>query len=289
MRLPKTRLFDYTTPGKGVSKDEKPKKGIALFWDILVRRFWKLVSLNFLYIVFSIPALVIGWFIIAFLTSSIMAAFFPEVAINMEQSAETGQALSQMCLYITCFIFSIFGSGAATAGVTKVIRNYCLDRHSWVWADFWSTFKKHFFKGIVVYVIDMLFLSVLTVNFCFYGIYAEGSIVSYLLQGFMALIFFIFFLMHAYIYPIMVTFPKKKVWEIYKNAFILSMGKLPVTFASMALCALVCLIIISLAFFVTIYAMLLIPIVLFAFIVYLNLFITYPMVQKYMGKKRDEE
>lgn len=289
MRLPKNRLFDYTTPGKGVNKEDIPKKGLALFWDILVRRFWKLVSLNFLYIVFSIPALVIGWFIVAFLTSSIMASFFPEVALNMEQSAETGQALSQMCLYITCFIFSIFGSGAATAGVTKVIRNYRIDRHSWVWADFWSTFKKHFIKATVVYVIDTLFISVLTINFCFYGIYASGNIISYLLQGLMALVLFIFVLMHAYVYPIMVTFPKKNVWEIYKNSFILAMGKLPVTFLSMLLCSAICLVVISLAFFVTIYAMLLIPIVLFSFIIYLNLFITYPNVQKYLGKKRDEE
>ena len=64
MRLPKHRLFDYTTPGKGVSKDEPPKKGIALFGDILLRRFWKMVSLNFLYFLFSVPALIIMWFMI---------------------------------------------------------------------------------------------------------------------------------------------------------------------------------------------------------------------------------
>lgn len=292
MRLPKHRLFDYTSEGKGVDKNEPPKKGMALFWDILVRRFWKMVSLNFIYIIFSIPSLIITWFAVASVISMSMSFFFPDATLALtldSEIADIGSVISLLCMYVACVIYALFGGGAATAGMTYVIRNYRLDRHAWVWADFWSNFKKFFLKGTAIFVIDTLFMFILCVNFCFYGVYAAQNIGAYLLQGLMVVIFLIFFLMHAYIYPVMITFEKKKIFEIYKNSFILAIGKLPITFASMALCLSLCGIVTALAFYVTVYAMLLIPIIMFAFVCYVNLFITYPVVQKYLSgpKKRD--
>lgn len=287
MRLPKHRLFDFNAPGKGVEKDEPPKKGIALFWDILLRRFWKLVSLNALYILFSVPGLIIGWFFTAFMTTNVLALFGVDLT-KMLSEADASVAISQLCMYLTCVIYALFGGGAPTAGMTYVIKSYRVDNHAWVWADFWSTFKEKFVKGTIVYVVDMVLLFLLSLNFCFYGSSASTDIISYLLQGLMVVIFLIFLLMHAYIYPIMISC-HMKVWDIYKNSFILAVGKLPVTVFSMALCSAICLLITFLAYTVAVYFMLLIPIILFAFTSYVNLFITYPVIQKYIlsQKKAD--
>lgn len=292
MRLPKHRLFDYTTPGPGVEKDTPPKHGMALFWDILYRRFWKMVSLNVLYLLFSIPGLIITWFGVAYVITMAMSFFFPDATLALSAETEIGSTVSLLCMYASCLVYSLFGGGAPTAGMTYVLRNYRIDRHAWVWADFWSTFKKNFLRATLVFIIDMAFIFILCVNFCFYGVYAGNNIGAYLLQGLMVVIFLIFFLMHAYIYPIMVSFEDKKIFEIYKNSFILAIGKLPITLGSMALCATVSILITGLAFFVTIYAMLLIPIIMFVFVCFVNLFITYPTVQKYLAvpeKKRDDE
>lgn len=280
MRLPKFRLFDYETPGKGVNKDEPPKKGLALFWDILSKRFWKLVSLNALYLLFSIPGLVIRWFA----TYVVLALFFSETMIA---GTEEASAITQLCMYLTCFIYAIFGGGAPYCGMVYVLRNYRRDTHAWVWADFWEKFKKYFFKGTISFVIDTLILFLLGVNFWFYGLYAEANFGAYLLQGLMVLILFVFLLMQAYVYPIMVSFDKK-LFDVYKSALLLAIGKLPVSFLSMAVCVLISGVITYLACFVTVYAMLLIPVIMFALVAYVNLFITFPVIEKYMVKPKKE-
>ena len=53
-------LFDYTKPGKGVRKDEPQKKRIVHFFELFFRKFWKLIQLNLLYLLFCIPIVTIG-------------------------------------------------------------------------------------------------------------------------------------------------------------------------------------------------------------------------------------
>ncbi len=277
MRLPKFKLFDYNTPGPGVSKDAPPKKGIALFWDILSRRFWKMVSLNAIYLLFSVPLLIIMWFAV-YLVLSFM---FGELIASDPTMPAT---FTQITTYLTCLLYALFGGGAIYAGMTYVLRNYVVDTHAWMWSDFRSKSKENLKQGTAVFFIDTVFVTLMGINFWFYGMLAGESVIAYLLQGLMAVIFFIFLLMHAYIYPIMVSFDMK-LFDIYKNSFILAIGKLPRTFLSMALCTIICGLITYLACFVTIYAMLLIPIIMFAFSAFVNLFITYPIVKKYMVQR----
>lgn len=52
-------FFDYNKPGKGVEKNAPPKKRLALFFEIYVRKFWKLIQLNFLFLVFCLPIVTI--------------------------------------------------------------------------------------------------------------------------------------------------------------------------------------------------------------------------------------
>lgn len=277
MRLPKFRLFDYDTPGPGVEKDAPKKKGLALFWDILSRRFWKMVTLNLVYMLFSIPSYVIMWFA----TYTILTFFCSELMLN---DAKFAESMPLLCMYLTAVIYALFGGGAPTSGMTYVIRNYRRDTHSWMWADFISKFKENFVKSTCIFIIDTIMLFLMGANFWFYGKLAATNIVAYLLQGLMVVLFLIFLLMHAYIYPIHISFDKK-LSEIYKSAFILALGKLPTTAASMALCTLICGTITFLAFYITVYAMLLIPIMMFTFSCYVNLYITFPIIEKYMVKK----
>ena len=279
MRLPKHRLFDYNTPGKGVSKDEPPKKGIALFGDILLRRFWKMVSLNFLYFLFSIPALIIMWFMIYV----VLTFFFSGL---MADDPQLQRGVTQICMCLTCVVYALFGGGAPTAAMTYVLRNYREDRHSWVWADFKEKLFENFKQGTAVFAIDMVFIFLLSINYWFYSVYAASNIAAFFLQGLMAVLFLIFLLMHAYIYPIMISFDMK-IRDIYKKSFLLAIGKLPTTFFSMILCVIFCSLIAYLACFVMIYAVLVIPIIMFAFTSYLNLFITYPVIKRYLVKSED--
>lgn len=51
---------NYAKPGKGVKKDGPKKKRFFLFFEIYFRKFWKLVQLNLLYVLFCIPIITIG-------------------------------------------------------------------------------------------------------------------------------------------------------------------------------------------------------------------------------------
>lgn len=281
MRLPKHRLFDYNTPGKGVPEDEPPKTGIKLFGDILLRRFWKMVTLNLLYLLFSVPALIIMWFI----NYTLLMLFFSGAVVGDEQAA-TG--ITQLCMFLTCVLYALIGGGAPTAGMTYVLRNYREDRHSWVWADFKEKTRENLKQGTAVMVIDYVMLFLLGVNFWFYGMYASANAAAYILQGLMAVIFLIFLLIHCYIYPIMISFDLS-VKDIYKYSLLLAVGKLPTSVASAALCLAFCLLLIIPAFFMPVFVFLFIPFIMFSFNSFINLFITYPLVKKYISKNEGAE
>lgn len=50
---------NFEKEGRGISKDTPEKTGLALFLETLVREFWNLIKLNFLFLLFSIPIITI--------------------------------------------------------------------------------------------------------------------------------------------------------------------------------------------------------------------------------------
>lgn len=50
----------YSRPGPGIDKNAPPKKGAALFFDILGREFWALLLVNLIYLLFCLPIVTIG-------------------------------------------------------------------------------------------------------------------------------------------------------------------------------------------------------------------------------------
>lgn len=53
-------FFDYSKPGRGVYKNEPKRSRFAQFWILTQRKFWKLIQLNLLYLLFCIPVVTIG-------------------------------------------------------------------------------------------------------------------------------------------------------------------------------------------------------------------------------------
>lgn len=51
---------DYNKNGPGVAKDEPKKKGFFLFWEIYFRKFWRLITLNFLFVLSCCTVICIG-------------------------------------------------------------------------------------------------------------------------------------------------------------------------------------------------------------------------------------
>lgn len=56
------RIFspNFQREGPGVKKDEALKEGISLFFQLLITRFWDILKLNIIFIIYCIPLVTIG-------------------------------------------------------------------------------------------------------------------------------------------------------------------------------------------------------------------------------------
>ncbi len=276
-------LFDYNKPGPGVRKDEPEKKGLARYFDIFGKRIWKMVALNFLYLLFSVVP-----YLILYAVCNISILFVMNYSTSPEEMTEwlnNGGTLLIMlgALYIYCF----GGGGASACGMINVLRKYVDDTHAWVWMDFWSSFKDNFLQGTLAYIIDCAAAMVLIINFGLYNFtdFAGGNgILITVLRALLLLVILVWGMMHVYIYPVITSF-KFKLRDVYKNSFIMVFGKLPQTAAAFILGGAVSFVIVSLTAVVPLIG-LLIGIILFTLTEYTRLTISYPLIKKYM---RDPE
>ncbi len=272
---------NYMKPGPGVRKDEPEKTGLARYFDILGRRFWKIVSLNFLYTLFSIIPLVL---------MAVVCSMSMVVTMTLKMSPEEvtdwlNNGGTLLIGVVALFVYCNFGGGAAACGLANVLRKYIDDTHAWVWQDFRDGLRANLLRGTAAYIIDCLSVGVLIINYGYYSI--MGGVAGTVLQGLLVLVTFIWSMMHIYIYPMMVSF-KLRLWDVYKNSFILVLGRLPQTLAAFLLGIVISFAVIYFSIAVP-YLMLLIPILLFAFLEYTRLSISYPLMKKHIAEKTAEE
>lgn len=53
-------LKSYYRPGPGIDKNAPPKKGLALYIELLTLDFWGFIRLNIIYVIFCLPIITIG-------------------------------------------------------------------------------------------------------------------------------------------------------------------------------------------------------------------------------------
>ncbi|MBQ2285483.1 MAG: DUF624 domain-containing protein [Clostridia bacterium] len=266
-------FFDYTKPGKGVSKDDVAKTGVSLYFDILGRRFWKLILLNLFYIIASIPAIIITWFI-----STYFVTWTASIAgLNIEENAS---ALLLLGIVLSVIIFQGCGSGPATAAMNYVLRKYVNDTHSWVWADFVDNIKSNFRQGICVYVINTLVLCISTFGFVFYT-YSVGGYLGVFFRTIVTLIIAVFLMMQMYTYQLMAGF-ELKVKDIYKNALLLTLIKLPQNILYAAVVAAIMYAVYSLSLSVPLAGILVVALLLFTLVSFTQIFMTNNIIKKYV-------
>ena len=221
-------FFDYTKPGKGVSKDDIQKNGISLYFDILLRRFWKIVVLNLIYIIASIPGIIIAYFL------STYAVLWLATLAGLEITHEVASSLNFIGILMTVVFLQLCGSGPASAGMHYVLRKYVNDTHSWVFSDFVDNFKSNFKQSIGVYLINVAAVCLYVICFVFYT-YAMPGMMGLFLRTLVTVVMCIFALMQMYVYQLMVSF-ELKLKDIYTNAFLLVMAKLPWNVLVAAVC-----------------------------------------------------
>lgn len=235
----------YDKPGKGVDKNEPKKKGFFLFFDIIIRKFSKIVSTNCLYTLTSIIWIAILYFFAGIILSgtsivSNIAAEISAVESGISPEEMQGSIMVLLQLAFAVGIFSLWGSGPATAAYAYVHRCFTRGEPVWVASDGKDKFKENFKQGMFVLLIDAIVIVFgLNAAHFYYSLYISSQNMIWLLLSYIiVLMFLVYSMMHPYIYQIMVTF-ECKIGAVYKNALLITMAKLPGNIFTFAISAVV--------------------------------------------------
>lgn len=231
----------YTKEGKGVDKNEPKKRGFFLFIDVLMHKISKIIGTNCLYTLTSIVWLVLLYFFFGIVIGStgIVANIAEKInAVEAGIGAEEMQGSIMALLQLTgaMSVFSLWGSGPASAAYAYIHRCFTRGEHAWVVSDGKDKLIENFKQGMLSVLFDAIIL-MFAVNavYFYYSLYLGTSSVLWLALSYVVvLVLLIYTMMHPYIYQIMVTF-ECSIWSIYKNALIMTMAKLPVNLLLLAI------------------------------------------------------
>lgn len=251
-----------------ITKETPEKRRFWLFFEIFFGQISKLVIMNFIYAVSMIP-LFLGLFIcfeLDFNSTSILV--FRDGGIDI--------------IGLGLIVISLFVSFPATLGFTYVLRNIQRREHAWLWHDFIKHTKLNYLKGVVNGLVTFAFYYIAIFA---YGVYRSGliggGIMSYYLSLLVLLIMILFAWMQFYVNTMIVTF-ELKLKDIYKNAFIFALGKLPTNL----FVTIVCVIIIYISLLIPLITILVAFSILFSLLGFITVFAVYPTIEANMIDKQ---
>ncbi len=231
-------FMNYNKEGKGVNPEDLDRGPLPTFFGIIGRKFWKLIPINMLYVLFSLPALVLAFFGSSYLVQAIFPGLdmsLVESAVGTAQDADQALALQVFEMTIIFLLFAMMLAGLALvivgpvhAGIVYVLRNYSREEHSFIWSDFkehaLSNFKQSLASGTISLIVTVIFV----VNLYFYRQtdFVSNDMLRSILLTVIVLMFAIWCIMQMYLYPMMVTF-KLTLKQMYKNSFFFAILKLP--------------------------------------------------------------
>ncbi|MCI8404843.1 MAG: DUF624 domain-containing protein [Clostridia bacterium] len=223
----------YDKPGKGVDKNEPKKKGLFLFFDILIRKFSKIISANCLYTLTSIIWIAILYFFAGIIFSGTdiitnVASSISELDSEITIEQIQGSIMVLLQLAFAMGIFSLWGSGPATAAYAYIHRCFTRGEPVWVASDGFDKFKENFKQGMFVLLVDAIIIVFgLNAAHFYYSVFVSSHNMVWLMLCYIIVVLFIIYsMMHPYIYQLMVTF-ECKIGTIYKNALMITIAKLP--------------------------------------------------------------
>lgn len=224
-------LNDYSKSGPGVAKNAPKKKPFFEFFELYFRKFWNLIKLNFITVLFCIPIVTIG---------------------------------------------------PALAGMTKVLRNYRLEKNAFIMHEFWKGFSKNIKQSLPIGLLDLLFtVSAIAAMQVYPSMYKSSDNIIYIVFCVISVSFALTLLMmNFYIFPMIVATDLSLV-NIVKNSFFLTCVGLKKNIITLLITAFI---VVFLAVMILLHPLsaIIIPIWPVSFLGFLIMFNSYPLIQKYV-------
>ena len=294
------KLFSYDKymkPGKGVDKNEPPKPAIIRFFVTLWNKKYKIITVNFFFVVCNLLTVV---FALALFAGCIglYSMFNPESGV--QELIANNDAIRDLYFKFTMFFVILFTSvpvlafGPCQAGLTYILKSFVKEEPCFLWNDYITKSRSNFALGLKVSLINGAVSTILMLNATAYFVIADPSNEMYnntpwfLLFMIAAVIIFLAFLltmMSMYIYPMIVTF-NITLKQLYRNAFMLVMVKwLPTLLIFLLDAAIIAIPLIFLpTYHYMVFVLILVCYVAFipGVIGLINNFFVYPVIKKYM-------
>lgn len=211
----------YAKPGKGVAKDEPEKRAFFRFFELYFRKFWNIMNASLIYMFVSLlPFLLI--FALSFLgVNSYFGRNYEAWHYVFGDGYMT--IVFSFSFFAALFLNAYTGAGVASSGMAYVMSAFAGDYHVFVWGDFKDKMKENIKQATAVFFIDAAAMCLIVFSYLIYDSF--GGAISYI-KYVVAIIGLLFLLMHIYIYPMLVGY-ELKITQIYKNALLFTMIKLP--------------------------------------------------------------
>lgn len=248
----------YAKAGPGIPTYGPKKTGAALYFDILWRKIWKLLVLNMVYTAFFLP-LLIG-----------VVLFFKIENITLKLVALGGCVL----------LFTVL-IGPATAGLTRVMRRFVIEKPSFIMHDFFKGFKENFARASVIGFVDVIITVSIVSGFKIYPYLAEttGSKIFYVMYAVSLSVALSVIMMNFYLF-LMLTATDLSFKDLLKNSFTLAILAIKTSIITFIIVAVV---IAAIVLFLPLeIVMMILPFFPFAFLAFTISFMCYPVIQKYV-------
>ena len=228
--------YYYGKSGKGdYQKDDLPRTRWQLFWEMLRVRFAGLFRLNIVSVIAWLPAM----YVLIQLMSNLFNIAGVAQTVEMDPSAATPEQLelvqnlrplynSVIMRSLLLLVPAIAITGPFQAGMAYVTRNWARDEHAFVWSDFKDALIGNWKQSLVISFITGLVPLIVYVGYQFYGDMGQQNMLFVVPQMLTAMLGLVWTLALVYFYPMMVTY-KLNLRTLLRNAFLLSIGRLPQT------------------------------------------------------------
>lgn len=258
---------NYDKPGPGVNKDDPPKAAPVQFFEILLRKFSKLVQVN---LIFLLPTIATAFLMfLVFLSPTHFIIFIGSLQLD---------GWVTFIVPAPLVLLSPF-----TAGLTFITRNFSREEHAFIWSDFWDAVKGNWKYFLLNGLICYLMYVILGFSVMYYFNMAASEWLYYI-PCWMCVIVAVVFLFAQYYLPVMFITFDLKFTHAYKNALIFTVAGFGRNILLTAILAglLILLFCVPLMNITLLVLLLLTILILFSFISYLINFTVYPVIDRYL-------
>lgn len=203
--------FYYGKAGQAdYTPDQLPDNRVQLFFEMLRIHFARLFTVNLIYLLFCLPALI--WSGINF-------------AVLQAGDMQNPQGLL-LSFYLPGMIPCLGLAGVGAVGEMRILRNWARDQHVFLMSDYKDAIVGNWKQGLLVGLVNGFSLFIAAMCFFFYGQLAKESALWLLPQMLALTITAVWWMMNMLLFPMMVTYDLK-FKDLVRNAAIMAVARLP--------------------------------------------------------------